>query len=319
MPITAAADPGDATEIPHEAEAAAGARVAAQPDLLIDLTRSGDAAHPDGAVVALPLPPGWTAEQHTVNLERWQPAPTRARGTTTVRNGDSFATAVTQQRLTSHTPRLYADENALTVTAVLNQTQNTATGDLDGINILGWGDYRVHLALDRTPAWKAWSARQGLRPQIEFADFIEEHLDDLAAPDDTYPDLLPATDLLDLAQHLQLHRSAHYKRAERLQTGRVQLTYEEADTATAGARGNVSIPEEIHVLVRPFVGADIYRVKARFRYRIADGGDLFLGYKLIRPEDTERAAFLDELTRIETALELPVVRGDVPPATPLAS
>lgn len=81
-------------------------------------------------------------------------------------------------------------------------------------------------------------------------------------------------------------------------------------------KGQLTIPAAFEIALKPFEGADPFRVTARFRYRITNGV-LRIGYKLDRPEDVLRQAFstvvenvsegLDALTELE--LSSPILLG----------
>lgn len=251
-------------------------------------------------VVVEYAPPGW--QRQATNLERHQDAPYRMRGTTTTYDSESFVVAATNQAPKStYFPIVYADEPQLAVTAVLNQQQVTD----DSTVVEGWGDLRVVLQLRRSPEWQAWLDGQGLHDQEAFAEFIESRLDDIHDP-------APA-DLLDLAQTFSAHTSAQFGSAVRLDAGQVQLNYTERIEARAGS-GSIDIPQEFTLAIRPFVGAEKCIAKARLRYRVA-GGQLKIGYQLVRPDLVERTVFDDECTKIAEALDTSIIRGSIAPVT----
>ena len=214
--------------------------------------------------------------------------PRRAIGTVQVHTAASFLDAI--QRLTITPPTVYVDEDAMSLTAVLND--DDAGGN-------GWRDHRVALALRRTPPWEAWLKGQGLGDQQRFAERIEDGELEIVAP-------TPA-EMLELAQTFHATTEAKFKSGTRLSSGQTQFVYEEEVKATGGVSpGSITIPERFSIKVRPFVGSDPFGVEARFRYRLK-GGDLQMGYELIRAEDVEREAFLDVVKLvIENA---PIVPG----------
>jgi uncharacterized protein YfdQ (DUF2303 family) len=245
------------------------------------------------AAVADLLPPGWTRHEiDTTDIEKAFPIPSRLRGTTVVESAQDLVTAV-GQRATGPVA-LYALERDLSIVAVLNDSHGDDAGH---------GDYKVVAQLQRSPEWQAWLDGQGLHSQVQFAEFIEDHLTDITTP--------PAASMLELAQTFHAHTAARFSTTQRLQSGRVALTYEEDQEVTAGGDRRIEIPAEFEIAVRPFYGTDRVKVTARLRYRVGRG-DLSLGWQLNRPDEIERVIFGEQIDAAAAALEVTAIRG-VPP------
>ncbi len=160
------------------------------------------------------------------------------------------------------------------IVAVINDHNNDSPG---------WGDHRAIVDLGTTPEWDHWMRfHNQLVDQDEFANHIEEGLAEVVTPD--------GAELLEVAQSIEASLGGRFKSSHRLHDGRVQMEYSEEVDASAGEDGRLTIPREIELAVAPFAGEGTYKVKARFRYKIA-GGKLQLGYKLDRPELVKRDAF----------------------------
>lgn len=139
------------------------------------------------------------------------------------------------------------------------------------------------VVLRRTPEWQAWLDGQGLGPQVRFAERIEDGLPEIADP--------AAATMLEIAQTFHAATSATFQSGNRLTDGRTQFAYLEDVKASAGSKpGTVEIPETFTIVVRPFIGAEPYKVTARLRYRLK-GGELTIGYTLVRPNEVELDAF----------------------------
>ena len=69
-----------------------------------------------------------------------------------------------------------------------------------------------------------------------------------------------------------------------------QFVYEETVNGQAGAKGDLDIPTELVLVLRPFQGSEPQSIVARFRYRLAEG-QLRMGVKLAEPERTLEEAF----------------------------
>lgn len=239
-------------------------------------------------------------EVHVVDAERWQPEPTRSRGTVTALTAAGFIKAVgTLMEVESYAANVYCDADACQLVAVLND---------DAGGIVGWRDHRVKLDLRPTPEWTLWTGRQGLGPQATFAETIEQGEDEIVRPS--------ASEMLDLAQTFHAGLAAQFKVAGRLTDGRTQLVYEEQIDAHAGTAGEATIPAEFLLGLRPFHGSERFEVRARLRFRIKSGA-LSIGYFLHRADDVRRLAFADVAAKVGEALpSLPMIEGQ--PAAPPA-
>lgn len=159
----------------------------------------------------------------------------------------------------------------------------------------GWQKHKVSLALEHSKSWLAWIGHDlGTDPrlwfdQVEFADFIEQNALDVRSPDH-------AT-LIDIATTFEAKQKADFGSAVRQHDGTVNFEYKETVAAKAGQSGNVVIPKEFELAIRPYVGGPIYKIIASFRYRVTANG-LKLGYALQRPEAILEAAFEDIVKEI---------------------
>lgn len=201
---------------------------------------------------------------------------------------------------------LWADQHQGRIIAVLNDHENQYLGTGETITPMagdpGHRDHRAVLALRTTPEWAAWTAASGqLFDQEEFANFLEDHALDVRNP--------TASELLEVATSIQATTGASVKSAIRLESGEVQVAYEEQIAASAGRSGQLKIPTRISLGLAPFDGVDAYKVDARFRYRVGNGR-LRLGVVLDRPEDVLRAAFGDIVTQVQAATGLSVLYGN---------
>lgn len=233
----------------------------------------------DGLVQTIDL----TGPEHTGVLAR-------KTGRTIVRDAASFLTYWTKHH--DDASEIYSDVEQLTVTAVLNAHSSE---DAD------FGDHRLHLQLRKTKAWDEWLALDGkLVDQDRFANFLEDHLPNLVDPD--------AATMLEIAQSIKATTKAEFQSSSRLQSGERKFAYVEDTKASAGAKGDIAIPEVFKIAVPPFEGADAYTMNVRFKYRL-DRGTLTLGYKLEQPEERARAAFADVLAAIAEGVGTPILNG----------
>lgn len=240
---------------------------------------------------------GANGETKLIRLEGLRDQPRRKRGTVEVFDDHAFVFLVLRHKEEGTT--IYADRQTLTITAVINDDSDSSPG---------WRDHRIDLKCRFTPAWTDWITINGVHVgQIQLAEFLENHLPDIAAP--------PAATLFEMVRTLQVKRSVNFNAAVDLDNGQTQILYsEQIDGTTKYAAGTVEIPRTIALSLQPFEGAPRYKVEARLRYRI-EAAVLTLWLELVRPEDVLDDAFKDLLARLETTA-VPVLAAKAPQPPP---
>jgi uncharacterized protein YfdQ (DUF2303 family) len=136
--------------------------------------------------------------------------------------------------------------------------------------------------------------------QATFAEFVEENVRDIVVPDDT-PTAPSAADMLEISRTLEAKKNISFRQGTRLDNGQVQLTYNEEIDGRAGETGQLNIPEQFFIGVKPFLGGDAFCVPARFRYRIVDSR-LQMWFELVRPEKVLEEAYNAVRTKIKGAI-----------------
>jgi uncharacterized protein YfdQ (DUF2303 family) len=235
----------------------------------------------DQPLHAFTLP--WGAKLALVDLERFQANPTRPRGVVRVGTAGAFTEYVKLHSDSSTTVWVSLDEKK--VVAVLNDHAPMVNFD-PATQQPGWGDYRAELMLKMTPEWDFWTAKDGiLVPQVSFAEHIEDGAKEIVTPD--------AATMLEIAQTFHAKTNVSFRSGVRLSSGTTQFLYDEEQTAKAGGKGQLEVPTTFQLGVAPFEGEPAYKVGARLRWRVRDGG-LSIGYKLDRPQDVIRTS-LEEI------------------------
>ena len=232
----------------------------------------------------------------TIDLETGLGAPSRKRGTIVVFDALSF-NRVLADNADAGNVTIYVDRNPdrPSIVAVLNG---------HGKNGAGWGDFRAALSFRQTPEWAKWKANDGkLMPQVAFAEFIEDNLEDIADP--------AGGVMLEIAQQLQVVRTVNFKSKVTLQSGAFNFRHDQDDQASVGA-GEIAVPQEFTLGIKPLFGLASYRVPARFRYRIQDG-KLTLGYRLQRTETMMVQIIEDVVAHLDGGEHAAMVDG-LPPA-----
>lgn len=206
-------------------------------------------------------------------MEQHLMEPTRLKQAVTVLNPDSFVGYVS---LFGNNDRslVFADKDAGTFCAVLDYHQ-----DMDSPS---WNEHTCTLALKPTLAWQEWMAsnKQPMN-QSAFGLFLEEHMGDIAAP--------AGATLLEMVRNFEAKKNASFSSSIRETDGTVDFKFTET-VEGASKGGQIKVPEDFTLALKPFEGSAAQAVKARLRYRI-DGGKLSLSYDLFRPQEVRDAAY----------------------------
>jgi uncharacterized protein YfdQ (DUF2303 family) len=244
-----------------------------------------------GKVYAFNTPNG--VQKIDLTGDDYKDNPSRKTGTVNVRDSASFIAY--WDKHSSGASEVYADADALSITAVLDAHSETEPA---------WGSHRLHLQLRATESWKQWMAKDGkLQSQEDFAEFLEDHLAELKDPD--------AATMLEIAQSMQAATKVEFQSGIRLADGQRQFKFTEDTTAKAGQKGQLTIPEVFVVGLIPFDGndgAEGYLMNARLRYRIPNG-HLQIGYKLEDPRRFRDLAFAAVLKAVSEHVGRPVMNG----------
>ena len=170
---------------------------------------------------------------------------------------------------------------------------------IDGVDA-----HRVHkatLKVKPSPEWREWAAIDDkLLGQVDFAQFIEDHLSTIAVPD--------GGQLLDICQTLEAHQGVSFKMQNLLPNGQRVFQWEELIEGKAGQKGDLPIPTELTLVLRPFLGCEPVAMIAKFRYRL-NGGDLRLGVHLMESDKALEDAFASIVDVVEAGVDVRVNHG----------
>lgn len=231
---------------------------------------------PDGRVTIIDI----EAEQDKAEYAH---RPRRKTGEYRVHDADSFVAYLAKHG--DPDTEVWADAVAAKITGVLDAHEGL---------IPRHEEHRVTYGVLLTEGWKKWVGSDGkFLDQEDFADLIEERAIDVVQPS--------GAEMLEIAQTFKATVGVNVESSVRLSTGQRQFTYREEVDGKAGRTGQMEIPETFTLGLRPFEGADAFRITARLRYRI-NNGDLRIGYKLERPEDVIREAFLSVVQKVQAGI-----------------
>lgn len=236
------------------------------------------------------IPEGYRLE----NLEHLLNAPTRKRGTVTLRDEKSFI-------------RYHSIHDGLGtyIYGTLTPPQFTVVfddhdaGDMPDRNP-GWGEFRAVYECPLSVEWLGWMGKnKSSFAQTDFAQFIEDNLPDIVTPS--------GADMLEISRSLEAKKKVNFASGIRLSNGQAELTYEEEIQGTA-AKGKLQIPEVFQIGIPVLEGGERYQVDARLRYRIHEGR-LSMGYDLVRPHKVLEAAVKEVWQRIEEKAQCQILHG----------
>ena len=183
---------------------------------------------------------------------------------------------------------LWANIDARNITAIL-----------DGFD--GLRKHTATLALKVSREWSEWSAIDGkLLNQATFAQFIEDHLSTIGAP--------AGAELVDVCETLTGKTNVNWRSQTLGRNGQRQFVYEETIEAKAGQKGDLAIPTELTLVLRPFQGSDPVAITARFRYQLNEGR-LTIGVKLAEPERVLEDAFNVVVDNVQASVPVHVNHG----------
>jgi uncharacterized protein YfdQ (DUF2303 family) len=205
----------------------------------------------------------------------------------------SFVNYVTAFKVQDRT-RIFVNPESSSACAVI---------DYDAPGAPDRGVHRAHLALTLSPEWQAWQQAAAITKsrgftQEEFAEFLEEHDVDVAAP--------TSAELVELVTNMQITKNVSYKRSVRLQDGTQQFSY--INDNEAGAQ---KFPSQLVLGIPVFKGGERYRVTVLIRYRLQDGGSLRFALVIHRAEEIVHDALQGDIAAIQEATGVPVHIGSV--------
>lgn len=215
----------------------------------------------------------------------------RKEGTKRLLDIESFIQYVNDQAKTN-TGYIYVDPDEMTIRAVF---------DDDKADYSGWQKHQAVYRPDTTPEFNDWLKNNAKAfNQIEFGEFIESHIADIADP--------AGTTLLNVALTLQAKTDVNFSSHKRLDNGQAQLVYQENITASAGVNGDIQIPTNFKIGLRVFKNAPGYQIPARLKYRLTSGTVRFV-YELDRPEACIEDAFKDFAAMLKEKTGYTVLMG----------
>lgn len=219
-----------------------------------------------------------------------EPGPSNPAGTLHLLTPESFVAAVRDHY--DERSAVFADAENSKVVAVFDFLER---GGLAGhvseeSRERGWGQHRAEIVFALSRKLKEWKKLTEPVSQLSFAEFLEDHREDVIEP--------TGADLLGLVTDLEASSSGSFKGRVNLSNGSCALSFTH-DTETT-----VEVPAEIVLGIPLFEHHDAYKLRARLRWRHHQGA---LTFRLLFP--TLQDALEQEFERIVQEMEEQVDHG----------
>lgn len=251
-----------------------------------------------------------TAKSIKTLIEEFRERPARKIGTAKAFTLESFVDLTNRHK----TPEsvIFADTNwrQPSLTTVIDYHTKDAAGPPDN------GKHRIHYEFPLSEEWAAWMGLDGQQmDQKAFAEWIEEHLPELAAPTAAEVDELEKTfnmtvaspnKMVMLSRGLQVNVESRVKTSTTLQSGEGELLFEEEHRDAAGNK--LSVPGLFILAIPPFFMGEPVRMPVRLRYRVI-AGQVKWTFKIFRPDVYITTQIEEDLATAAQKTGLPHFRG----------
>ncbi len=243
-------------------------------------------------------------------VEEWRLKPVLKRGTALVTTLESFVDLSNRHKTEHSVIFANTDWENPSLTTIVDYHDNVQGGPADN------GKHRVQYEFPRSEEWKAWVGIHGKNlDQGDFAEFIEDHISDLSAPDSmeeedfqekfgfkvAYPN-----ELVTLSRGLAVHTETRVKSNLVLQSGEGEITWDEEHRDAQGNK--LKVPGMFIIQIPAFHMGDPMRIPVRLRYRVKAGAVVWT-VMLYRPDVVITQEVLRNLEQAASLTELPKYVG----------
>jgi hypothetical protein len=159
--------------------------------------------------------------------------------------------------------RVFADAEKWKISAIFDYLEDGGRNyETDGDSRkIGWGQHRAEIQFEESRKVKEWKRTLEWMGQADFANFLEDHLEDVALPS--------GSDLLSIVTDLEATVGGGFKGRVNLANGSVALHFQnEVET-------KVDIPRELKLSIPLFEYGDRYILPARLRFNVSGGSVKF--------------------------------------------
>lgn len=228
------------------------------------------------------------------NAKQAEDSPKNPAGVLTLHTLESFATAVKDN--SDDRSHIFADTEAGKIVCVFDFLAKGGSGtaaDKD-MRHRGWGQHSAEIGFRESRKLKEWRKTLEWMGQADFANFLEDHLEDIAEPS--------GQDLLAIATDLEASSTGNFKGRVNLDNGSVSLNYQD-DVETS-----VEIPRNLTLGIPLFEHGDRYKLKCRLRFLVR-GGSVNFRLLFTNVEDAKEQEFERIVQEIEEKTGVVIYRG----------
>lgn len=223
------------------------------------------------------------------------PHPPRKKAVVTMADLSSFARYLKEHGTGETALFCNRSNTSFSVLAVLDYHEPKAGGRAN------WREHLAYLKPTSSRQWLYWTARnKQWQSQEAFAEMLQDHTEDVVEPN--------GATLLEVAKELIAKKSYDYRSALNLKNGTVQFQYVENMETSAGAKGNIEVPEKFKLAIPLDEEGPLYDVGARLRHKIEERRLVFR-YELLRAEELVKHAQDELLAALKEATTQEVFMG----------
>lgn len=239
-------------------------------------------------------------------IDEWRINPERVRGVANVDTLASFIDLVNRHK--GETTAVFASIDGKALRAVIDYHGPGASPR--------FGYHTIVYSFPLSAEWTDWKGKDcEVLTQSEYGEFIEDHIADLSSPTDGERSeferlfltkfALPS-DMIQMSRGMSIAVESRVKEVRTLQSGEVEVAYEEVHKDGSGVR--LKVPGLFVVSIPLFVGGERKRLIARLRYRKQDARLVWF-YQFYRANDVFNAAMERDAQIVKAACEVPVFYG----------
>ena len=301
-------------------------------DAVAKLAREGDVkvttiSAPSGtpgiptSVPVLINPSAGRAESLKNLFDAWRTAPESKVGSAKVTTLESFIDLTNRHRIQHSAIFANTDWRQPSLTTVVDYHLLHADSGEDAPlperpSAAAFGRHRVEYKFPLSEEWKAWVGmdKQVMNQQV-FAEFIEDHISELAAPHEdevsyweeklggkvAYPNELKL-----LSIGLKVHATTKVANSITLQSGEGEITWAEEHRDMKGDK--LVVPSLFIIQLPPFFMGEAIRLPVRLRYRVREGQVSWI-FQMYRPDVYVTEQVMRDMERAARDTDLPAYQG----------
>lgn len=256
------------------------------------------------------------------HFDKWRTAPERKAGTARVTTLESFILLTNRHRIQHSAIFANTDWREPSLVSVLDYHElhgDEAKTAEDAPAVAGkaaFGKHRVEYKFPLSEEWQAWVGKDKVSmDQAAFAEFIEDHIGELASPHEdeisfweeklggkvAYPN-----ELKGLSIGLKVHASTRVANSITLQSGEGEITWAEEHRDMKGDK--LIVPSLFIIQLPPFFMGEAIRLPVRLRYRVREGQVTWI-FQLYRPDVYVTEQVMRDVERAARETDLPAYQG----------